>query len=272
MGCDVIAKWNEKIADPETRTMLRIMSCSKPCPNYKRPIEKNTGCMHMTCRPPCNYEFCWICLQKWSGHQNYYNCNRYSEVKVSRERSKESAKKYFHCCDRWEAHGLSRQKAVKNLEKLKSEEIMKLCYNQQLISSEVDFVVEAWRQIIECRQILRWTYAYRYFLSEKESGKVELFEFLQGAAESSLERLHSCTERGVGELLIADGPSLELFDEFWKKLIGLTGVTRNYFENLVKALQNGLSDVESKPASVSVPRMKYDQPKKARRRPRKDSS
>ena len=30
---------------------------SKPCPKYKRPIEKNQRCMHMTCMPPCKFKF-----------------------------------------------------------------------------------------------------------------------------------------------------------------------------------------------------------------------
>lgn len=33
------------------------------------------------------------------------------------------------------------------------------------------------------------------------------------------------------------------FDEFRRKLVGLTKVTKTYFENLVKALENGLADV-----------------------------
>ena len=169
-------------------------------------------------------------------------------VIAEKMKEKESRKKYLHCCDRWEAHGISRRKAVKDLENLKTQQIMKLGDIQQEVASELDFLVEAWKKIIECRQILRWTYACRYLLSENEHGKIELFEFLQGQAESGLEKLHSCAERWVGEFLIADGP-LQNFDEFRKKLIGLTSVPRNYFENLVNAMENDLSDVESKPVA-----------------------
>jgi hypothetical protein len=44
-----------------------ILANTKPCPDCKRPIEKNMGCMHMTCSQ-CKTEFCWMCQGRWKDH------------------------------------------------------------------------------------------------------------------------------------------------------------------------------------------------------------
>ena len=98
--------------------------------------------------------------------------------------------------------------------------------------------------------MLKWTYAYGYYLPEHEHAKKQFFEYLQGEAESGLERLHQCAEKELQLFLNTDGPSKE-FNDFRTKLAGLTSVTRNYFENLVRALENGLSDVDSNGAASS---------------------
>ena len=64
------------------------MANTKKCPVCHKPIEKNQGCNHMTCKAAaggCGYEFCWMCLGKWSEHGTatggYYKCNRYEKMK-----------------------------------------------------------------------------------------------------------------------------------------------------------------------------------------------
>ncbi|CAI8584144.1 unnamed protein product [Vicia faba] len=104
--------------------------------------------------------------------------------------------------------------------------------------------------IVECRRVLKWTYAYGFYLAEHEHAKKQFFEYLQGEAESGLERLHQCAEKELQVFLNGDGPSKD-FNDFRTKLAGLTSVTRNYFENLVRALENGLCDVDSNGAASS---------------------
>ncbi|MCL7021458.1 hypothetical protein MKW94_002166, partial [Papaver nudicaule] len=53
------------------------------------------------------------------------------------------------------------------------------------------------------------------------------------------------------ELYINDKNPPEAFDGFRRKLEALTSVTGNYFVNLVRALENGLSDVLSNQKQVT---------------------
>lgn len=53
-----------------------IIQSTKPCPNCHVPIEKNRGCMHMTCQR-CRHEFWWCCLRNYTlrNHNVYEQCS-----------------------------------------------------------------------------------------------------------------------------------------------------------------------------------------------------
>jgi len=77
--------------------------------------------MHMTCRK-CNFEFCWLCLVKWSKHGSntggYYACTMYDELKKTdkdlqlREKiiedSKTELQRYVFHYERYRNHYKSR--------------------------------------------------------------------------------------------------------------------------------------------------------------------
>ncbi|XP_055829725.1 probable E3 ubiquitin-protein ligase ARI8 [Solanum dulcamara] len=256
VDCGTVSKWILKNS-AESENMNWILANSKPCPKCKRPIEKNQGCMHITCTPPCKFEFCWLCLGPWTDHGErtggFYACNRYESAKQEgvfdesekrREMAKNSLERYTHYYERWATNQSSRQKALSDLQQMQTVHLEKLSDKQCQPESQLKFIIEAWLQIVECRRVLKWTYAYGYYLPEHEHAKRQFFEYLQGEAESGLERLHQCAEKELQGYLDAQGPSKE-FNEFRTKLAGLTSVTRNYFENLVRALENGLSDVDA---------------------------
>uniref|UniRef100_A0A1J3JI90 RBR-type E3 ubiquitin transferase n=2 Tax=Noccaea caerulescens TaxID=107243 RepID=A0A1J3JI90_NOCCA len=258
VDCDTVAQWIRKNS-AESENMNWILANSKPCPRCKRPIEKNQGCMHMTCTPPCKYEFCWLCLGAWMDHGErtggFYACNRYEvakqegqydETERRREMAKNSLERYTHYYERWASNQTSRQKAIQDLQKMRSEKLEKLSDIHRTPESQLKFITEAWLQIIECRRVLKWTYAYGYYLPDHD--KRQFFEYLQGEAESGLERLHKCVEKELEVFEVAEVPS-EDFNQFRTKLTGLTSITKTYFENLMKALENGLADVDSKGAS-----------------------
>ncbi|CAN6582349.1 hypothetical protein ACFX13_034550 [Malus domestica] len=256
VDCGTVSKWIMKNS-AESENMNWILANSKPCPKCKRPIEKNQGCMHITCTPPCKFEFCWLCLGAWSDHGErtggFYACNRYETAKQEgvydesekrREMAKNSLERYTHYYERWATNQSSRQKALADLQQMQTVHLEKLSDTQCQPESQLKFITEAWLQIVECRRVLKWTYAYGYYLPEHEHAKRQFFEYLQGEAESGLERLHQCAEKELQVYLNDEDPSKD-FNEFRTKLAGLTSVTRNYFENLVRALENGLSDVDS---------------------------
>ncbi|GMP54898.1 hypothetical protein CsSME_00019906 [Camellia sinensis var. sinensis] len=135
VDCGTVAKWILKNS-AESENMNWILANSKPCPKCKRPIEKNQGCMHMTCTPPCKFEFCWLCVSAWSDHGErtggFYACNRYEAAKQEgaydeterrREMAKNSLERYTHYYERWATNQSSRQKALADLHQMQSVHI-----------------------------------------------------------------------------------------------------------------------------------------------------
>ena len=62
----------------EVSSNLWLKENTKECPSCKAKIVKNGGCSHMKCSQ-CNYEFCWICLNRYTGHYTFGTedpCNR----------------------------------------------------------------------------------------------------------------------------------------------------------------------------------------------------
>ncbi|GAU21925.1 hypothetical protein TSUD_110650 [Trifolium subterraneum] len=132
VDCGTVSKWILKNS-AESENMNWILANSKPCPKCKRPIEKNQGCMHMTCTPPCKFEFCWLCLGAWTEHGErtggFYACNRYEaakqegvydETEKRREMAKNSLERYTHYYERWASNQSSRQKALADLQQMQT--------------------------------------------------------------------------------------------------------------------------------------------------------
>ncbi|GAA0151096.1 ubiquitin-protein ligase [Lithospermum erythrorhizon] len=218
----------------------------------------------MTCGNPCGHQFCWLCFLDWKRHDGA-SCNKFREGEtpanpgeVIRKRAKNMLERYMHYYELFASNDKSREKARSDLAKMQNGLLKVISEKNWQEELNLAFIIEAWEQIIECRRVLKWTYAYGYYLPEEEPTKKQFFEYLQGEAEAGLERLHRCAENELEDYYIEGrSPSID-FLLFRSKLMSLTEVTATYFENLVTALENGLEDVDSHVASVNSKRQKKE--------------
>ncbi|XP_072057780.1 probable E3 ubiquitin-protein ligase ARI7 isoform X3 [Arachis hypogaea] len=149
-----------------------------------------------------------LCLGAWSDHGErtggFYDCNRYEAAKQEgvydeTERRREMAKNSLESRGKKLLQIYTRCKLFMIIKSPWNPcvfwQIEKLSDTQCQPESQLKFITEAWLQIVECGRVLKWTYAYGYYLPEHEHAKKQFFEYLQGEAESGLERLHQCAEK-----------------------------------------------------------------------------
>eukprot|EP01071_Lankesteria_metandrocarpae_P008854 Lankesteria_metandrocarpae@DN5071_c0_g1_i2.p1 len=245
--CEIIKAWHEKNMN-EADNVSWILLNTKSCPGCKQPIEKDHGCMHMTCR--CGVEFCWICLVEWKKHcvSSYYNCNLYKEKSGEQKdavqrRAKEALERYAHYFERYRAHNTAeRMSRGDQLNKIK--ETMQIIHGTAGHLVDIIFLEEAVRQIADCRRFMKWTYAYSYFAKWKADGAKVLFEYHQGELERSLDLLHETTENFDPEKYIGDeAESFRPLFEFKTNLVNLTRVVKKYFQRMCDAFETEFIDV-----------------------------
>lgn len=102
------------------------MSChTKKCPKCGINVEKNGGCMHMTC-VNCKHDFCWMCLQDWKKHGNntggYYKCNIYKEDPEDKKKQNDEErdmKKLEFYLDRYTENKRSFKKNLEDMQNFK---------------------------------------------------------------------------------------------------------------------------------------------------------
>ena len=175
--CGLVKRWLKKCED-DSETANWISANTKECPKCHSTIEKNGGCNHMTCRK-CRNEFCWMCMGIWSEHgTSWYNCNRFEEksgtdARDAQAKSRQSLERYLHYYNRYANHEQS-ARLDKDLF-FKTEKKMTLLQSSSGMSwIEVQFLEEASQALQQCRQLLKWTYAFAYYLAR--NNETEIFE------------------------------------------------------------------------------------------------
>lgn len=146
----------------------------------------------------CRFRFCWLCLCEFRKcHCHSYNSGDFVAEDRGKKEAKKYLEKYIYYYERWANNISSKKKAMEDFNRLQSDDISTISEIQCQSDLELKFIIEAWKQIIEGRQILRWSYAYGYYIPEDELLKLKLFDHLLRHAVFSLERLHQCAPTRV---------------------------------------------------------------------------
>jgi ariadne-1 len=199
--CELVKKWLKKCAD-DSETANWISANTKECPKCNSTIEKNGGCNHMTCRK-CKHEFCWMCMGLWSEHgTSWYNCNRFeeksgSEARDAQAKSRVSLERYLHYYNRYANHEQS-AKLDKDIFTKTEKKMISLQTASGMSWIEVQYLNSASHALQTCRQTLKWTYAFAFYLAR--NNLTEMFEDNQKDLEMAVEALSEMFEKPVDEL------------------------------------------------------------------------
>lgn len=203
-SCRHLRMWKQKERD-ESETANWLIANTKPCPKCSRQIEKNGGCNHMSCSQ-CSHEFCWICMEPWSYHDNstggFYKCNKYSPDEVDeknkqsgRDEARRSIEKYMHYFKRYANHAQSQKFEKQLMEKAEAKMRDLQQINKYSSWVDVEYIQKGVQQLIECRTVLKYTYIHGYYLEEGQ--EKNMFEFLQEDLEKTTEKLSEILESPV---------------------------------------------------------------------------
>lgn len=197
----------------------------------------------MTCRK-CKHEFCWVCLNEWSEHNNNYSCNRFRDDKAEDElrknRSRQSLERYLHFYKRFAIHENSMKADLKTVKKI--EDITRLymedrrAMGQENLSwNDIQFLLDAMRALQNGRKALKWTYCFAYYLAK--SNFSQIFESNQDFLNRTVEDLSEIFES------IMDKKNLNKVDTIIKnktKIINLSESVKSIQKTLIKSAQENL--------------------------------
>jgi len=216
--CTMIKEWNNK-NHSEGDDAKWIASYTKECPKCRSVIHKDGGCQYMTCTH-CNHRFCWMCLGAFD-HKDHA-CNKLKEeVGVDPNSERAKLNKYIFFYTRYQNHQQSIDLEAQLMGK--ANKMMQDLSDKGMSWIDVQFIKQATQSLMECRNMLKYTYVYGFFLPKHVNRSI--FEYLQADLESTVEKL--------SELLEAQGEKERL------KVINASEYVRQRQKNLLQGLLEG---------------------------------
>ncbi|KAL0206354.1 hypothetical protein P9112_001661 [Eukaryota sp. TZLM1-RC] len=198
--CSDVKQWEDRGAlDKHTSSWLKLNT--KPCPQCSKLIEKNGGCLHMSCTQ-CRYEFCWACSGDWKTHGDHYKCSKFKEDSENdkRKMNKEAMqlKRFHHCHDRFIIHSQGFEHESKLKIDLK-EKINDLFRKEDALLQDCSFIYDAIDVLLAGRLHLKWSYVFVYALENEDER--HLFEFRQGKLEATVDKISEFLTKDIDTLI-----------------------------------------------------------------------
>jgi len=160
LKCDQFAKWRGAVGKEDVSNYSWILENSKPCPKCRVNIEKNHGCMHMTCAK-CSHEFCWLCLGDWKQHtfENMLRCLNGQQTEGQLSKKQNETESIYR--ERFGQHWNSVKYAV--FKKKIILENFNFINNEAPFKEDASFLIDALDLIIDARRAISMTYAAREY-------------------------------------------------------------------------------------------------------------
>lgn len=180
--CLMLKEWAAVKAD-DLEAQEWILLHTKPCPGCRISIEKQGGCMHMTCSK-CRHEFCWVCMGNWG---RSHNCGNNPIVPPV------DGTKYLRRFATYNAkHETMKQAYDLDVVQYKHKMVpgSEIELDDQWI--KIEFVASAIEILLQCRRTLMHSYIFSYFMTTMNN---QMYIF-----EANLQYLERCTER-LSEIL-----------------------------------------------------------------------
>ncbi|XP_010526933.1 PREDICTED: probable E3 ubiquitin-protein ligase ARI2 [Tarenaya hassleriana] len=200
-SCLMWEQWRKKIRE-ESETVNWIAVNTKPCPKCHLPLEKNGGCVLVTCR--CGQSFCWLCGGSTGREHSWYTIAGHScsQDQEAREKQTERTKRNLYCYMPYHNGYRVHTDSFKRESELKETILKKVS-----ISEERDFswVTNGLDRLLRSRRVLSCLYPFAFYMFKNAQFKNEmmprereikqhLFEDQQQQLEGSVEKLSKLLE------------------------------------------------------------------------------